>query len=152
MLLQFFRQIPGERRVAVLTLYNLGNSAAMVLGTVIGGLMLNALGRGMDAYLTLFVASGCMRFFALLAMPDRQAAVHTTRGAVSGWVIRSVRGYVHPAHSMHGVQKVHIPAPQASLVHDLVLSIHEGSSLTSRVIEESGTAKRRDGSSVSQTG
>jgi hypothetical protein len=26
MLLQFFRQIPGERRVAVLTLYNLGNS------------------------------------------------------------------------------------------------------------------------------
>ena len=71
-LLQFFRQIPGERRVAVLTLYNLGNSTAMVLGTVIGGVLLNALGRGMDAYLTLFVASGCMRFFALLAMPDRR--------------------------------------------------------------------------------
>ncbi len=152
MLLQFFRQIPGERRVAVLTLYNLGNSAAMVLGTVIGGVMLNALGRGMDAYLTLFVVSGCMRFFALLAMPDRQAAVHTTRGAVSGWMLRSARSYVHPAHSNRAVQEIHIAVPQTSKVNDIVLSIHEGSSITSRLIEESGTAKRRDGSSVSQTG
>ncbi|MDA1232560.1 MAG: MFS transporter, partial [Planctomycetota bacterium] len=79
MLLQFFRQIPGERRVAVLTLYNLGNSAAMVLGTVIGGVILNALGRSIDAYLTLFVASGCLRFFALVAMPNRQEAVVSTR-------------------------------------------------------------------------
>jgi MFS family permease len=152
MLLQFFHQIPGERRVAVLTLYNLGNSAAMVLGTVIGGVLLNALGRGMDAYLTLFVASGCMRFFSLLAMPGRQAAVDTTRGVVSGWMERSIRGYVHPAHSMRAVQEVHIDIPQTSRVCDLVLSIHEGSSITSRVIDDGGALKRRDGSSVSQSG
>ena len=152
MLLQFFRQIPGERRVAVLTLYNLGNSAAMVLGTVIGGVLLNALGRGMDAYLTLFVASGVMRFFALLAMPGRQAVVDTTRGVVSGWMERSVRGYVQSAHSMRAVQRVHIDVPQVSRVSDLVLSINEGSSITSRVIDDGGTTKRRDASSVSQSG
>jgi len=152
MLLQFFRQIPGERRVAVLTLYNLGNSAAMVLGTVIGGVILNALGRGMDAYLTLFVASGCMRFFALLAMPGRQAAVETTREVVSGWMEKSVRGYIHAPHSMRAVQEVHMNVPQTSRVSDVVLSIHEGSSITSRVIDEGGTTKRRDASSVSQSG
>lgn len=152
MLLQFFRQIPGERRVAVLTLYNLGNSAAMVLGTIIGGVLLNALGRGMDAYLTLFVASGCMRFFALLAMPGRQAAVDTTRGVVSGWVLRSIRGHVHSAHPMRRVRQVHMDIPQTARVSDVVLSVHEGSSITSRVIEESGTTKRRDASSVSQSG
>jgi MFS family permease len=152
MLLQFFRQIPGERRVAVLTLYNLGNSASMVLGTVIGGAILNALGRGMDAYLTLFVASGCMRFFALLAMPGRQAAVDTTRGVVSGWMERSVRGYVHSAHSMRAVQDVHLNVPQTSRVSDVVLSINEGSSITSRVIDDGGNAKRRDNSSLSQSG
>ena len=115
MLLQFFRQIPSERRVAVLTLYNLGNSAAMVAGTLIGAFILNALGRGMDAYLTLFVASGCMRFFALLALPDRHAAVDTTRGAVTGWVVRSVRGKVHSAHSIRAVQDIHVEVPQVSL-------------------------------------
>ncbi|MCX7388883.1 MAG: MFS transporter [Planctomycetota bacterium] len=152
MLLQFFHQIPSERRVAVLTLYNLGNSAAMVLGTVIGGLFLNALGRGTDAYLTLFVASGFMRFCALLAMPGRHVAVHTTRGVVSAWMGRSVRRYVHSAHAMRAVQGVHMNVSQASRVSDVVLSIHEGSSITSRVIDDGGTTKRRDGSSVSQSG
>jgi len=153
MLLQFFRQIPGERRVAVLTLYNLGNSAAMVFGTVIGGVILNALGRGMDAYLTLFVVSGCMRFFALLAMPDRQTAVHTTRGVVSKWVVQSVRGYVHSAHSIRAVQEIHIEIPQRPENIDIVLSNSEGSSVTSRVIiDDGGVAKRRDGSTVTQRG
>ena len=154
MLLQFFRQIPGERRVAVLTMYNLGNSAAMVLGTVIGGVILNALGRGMDAYLALFVASGCMRFFALLAMPDRQTAVHTTCGAVSKWIVQSMRGYVHSAHSIRSVQEIHIELPQPPKSKNMILSINEGSSITSRVIDDGGggSTKRRDGSTVTQRG
>jgi len=151
-LLQFFRQIPGERRVAVLTLYNLGNSTAMVLGTIIGGVMLNFLGRGTDAYLTLFVASACMRFFALLAMPDRKAAVHKTRGAVSEWMVRSVRGYVHSGHSIRAVQEIHFEVPQTPNMSDVGLNVHEGSSITSRVADDNGTLKRRDGSSVTQSG
>lgn len=153
MLLQFFRQIPGERRVAVLTLYNLGNSAAMVLGTVIGGVILNALGRGMDAYLALFVVSGCMRFFALLAMPDRQTAVHTTRDAVSKWIVQSMRRYVHSAHSIRSVQEIHIELPLPPKSKNMILSINEGSSITSRVIDDGGgSTKRRDGSTVTQRG
>jgi len=111
-LLQFFRQIPSERRVAVLTLYNLGNSVAMVSGTLIGGFILKTTGGGMDGYLTLFVVSGFMRFFALLALPDRNIAVDTTRGAVSGWVVRSVRGYVHASHSIRALQEIHVEVPQ----------------------------------------
>jgi hypothetical protein len=106
----------------------------------------------MDAYLTLFVASGCMRFFALLAMPDRRTAVHTTRGAVSKWVVQSVRGYVHSAHSIRAVQEIHIQVPQATAVSERLLSPEENSSVTSRVIEDVGPGKRRDGSSVSQSG
>lgn len=144
MLLQFFRQIPSERRVAVLTLYNLGNSASMVAGTLIGGAILNALGGGMDGYLTLFVASGCMRFFALLALPDRNAAVDTTRGAVSGWVVRSVRGYVHASHSIRALQEIHVAVPQAS-VHASKFADRRGDS-------QEYSTPNLEGSSVSKNG
>ena len=53
---------------------------------------------------------------------------------------------------MRAVQDIHMDIPQTSRVSDLVLSIHEGSSITSRVIDDGGTTKRRDGSSVSQSG
>jgi MFS family permease len=89
MLLQFFRQIPGQQRVAVLTVYNLGNSAAMVAGTFIGAFILNTFGRDHDAYLTVFVASGLFRFAALLALPGRRTAVRTTQAAVKT-LIRTV--------------------------------------------------------------
>lgn len=85
MLLQFFRQIPGERRVAVLTFYNLGNSAAMVAGTLIGAVVVNQLGRTHNAYIAVFVASGVMRFAALLALPERSSAVLTTKSALRTW-------------------------------------------------------------------
>jgi predicted MFS family arabinose efflux permease len=86
MLLQFFRQIPGEKRVAVLTMYNLGNSAAMVAGTFIGAWILNSLGRDHHAYVSVFVASGFFRFAALLGLPGRRHAVRTTHSAVRGWI------------------------------------------------------------------
>jgi MFS family permease len=90
MLLQFFRQIPGERRVAVLTVYNLGNSAAMVAGTFIGAAILNSLGRTHDAFLTVFIVSGLARFVALLALPGRQHAVQSTRSTVRDIVNKGV--------------------------------------------------------------
>jgi MFS family permease len=89
MLLLFFGRIPAERRVAVLTLYNAGNSAAMVCGTFLGARILNMLGRNHAAYLTVFVASGCLRMCALLALPGRRLAMRTTREAVTGFVART---------------------------------------------------------------
>ncbi len=82
MLLQFFRQIPVERRIAVLTIYNVGNSAAMVLGTLLGALILNRFNRSFDGYLLVFVASGCCRAVSLLALPGRRTAVRSTVQAV----------------------------------------------------------------------
>ncbi len=131
MLLQFFGQIPGERRVAVLTLYNLGNSAAMVVGTLIGALILNSLGRSHDAYLAVFVASGFLRLVALLALPGRSTAVSTTRGVFRGWMSRgrSDRDGVPIQHTVR-----------------IVVSAKEDSAVTSRIVEGgSGGNRRRDG-------
>lgn len=97
MLLQFFRRIPAERRVFVLTIYNVGNSAAMVLGTMIGAGLLQVFERTAEAYLTLFLVSGCLRAFCLLALPDRGQAVATTVGAVQA-VRRHVGGRITQFH------------------------------------------------------
>lgn len=143
MLLQFFRQIPSERRVAVLTVYNLGNSAAMVAGTMIGAWILNLFGRNYNAYVMVFVASGFFRFAALLAMPGRRAAVKTTRTAVQSWIGT-------PPATKRGVVPVtasrSIPEPDASVIVVMTASVSEGSSVTSRVLEGgSGGSRRRDG-------
>lgn len=98
MLLQFFRRIPAERRVFVLTVYNVGNSAAMVLGTVIGALVLHGFERTADAYLTVFLLSGCLRSVCLLALPDRRQAVATTVNAVQA-MQRQVRGRAARIHA-----------------------------------------------------
>ncbi len=131
MLLQFFGQIPGERRVAVLTLYNLGNSAAMVAGTLIGALILNSLGRSHDAYLAVFAASGCLRLVALLALPGRRTAVRATRGALKDWMsrVQSDRDGVPIQHAAR-----------------IVVAAKEDSAVTSRIVEGgSGGSRRRDG-------
>ena len=85
MLLQFFRQIPAQRRVALLTAYNVANSAAMVLGTLLGACMLYGLGRTTTGYLAVFVMSGCLRLTASLAMPGRRTALRQTYSAVRGY-------------------------------------------------------------------
>ncbi|MCA9059152.1 MAG: MFS transporter [Planctomycetaceae bacterium] len=90
MLLQFFRQIPAERRVGILTLYNMGNSAAMVLGSLIGAVILTRLGTTYDAYLTVFVASGVIRATAVLLLPGRRQAIRATRVVVSDWISRTI--------------------------------------------------------------
>ncbi len=105
MLLQFFRQIPAERRVAVLTVYNLGNSAAMVAGTFIGAFILNTLGRDHHAYVMVFVASGLFRFSALLALPGRRSAVKTTQTAVRSWVRSVPLRMEWPALTANGVPR-----------------------------------------------
>jgi len=136
MLLQFFRQIPGERRVAVLTIYNLGNSAAMVLGTLIGAIILNVYSRSHEAYLMVFVGSGLLRLLALLALPDRKTAVRTTRTAVQTLVQKpgvrlqpAARKLPKPHHSAAS------PGNDDSSTILISSSVGEGSSVNSRVLE-----------------
>ncbi len=165
MLLQFFGQIPGERRVAMLTLYNLGNSAAMVAGTLIGALILNSLGRNHDAYLFVFVASGCLRLFALLALPGRRSAVRTTRGAVRNWIsqVRSdAQGTTAPQSvRANGIATasppIAMPRPEITLASSEVSGVfpqanagipvnaNDDSTVTSRIVEGgSGGSRRRE--------
>ena len=90
MLLQFFRQIPRDRRVHILTLYNLGNSSAMVLGTLIGAAILKTYGGGREAYLVVFVASALGRCLSLFLIPGRRSAMESTRTRLYSLVSRSI--------------------------------------------------------------
>lgn len=90
MLLQFFRQIPSDRRVGILTLYNLGNSAAMVAGMLIGALVLKTLGGGKEAYLAVFVTSSVARALSLVMLPGGRFVMVSTKTAVHGWISRTI--------------------------------------------------------------
>lgn len=73
-LLLFVDTIPVHKRVRVLTLYNLGNAAAIFTGSLLGGILLKLLGEQKDAYLVLFALSSVGRMAALLVFA-RAAAV-----------------------------------------------------------------------------
>jgi len=68
MLLLFFESIPSRQRVAILTVFNLANAAAVVFGSLLGGVWLAAMGATTQAYLALFVVSGVARLTALLLL------------------------------------------------------------------------------------
>lgn len=66
-LLSFFEGIDARDRASVLSLFNLANAAALTAGSVLGGLLLGALGAGSAAYAWLFFAS-CVARLAPLAL------------------------------------------------------------------------------------
>jgi MFS family permease len=61
MVLMFLHGIPRKQRTSMLTLYNFGNSAAMVMGGLIGALVLRSFGESHNTYLLLFMLSSCVR-------------------------------------------------------------------------------------------
>ncbi len=67
-LLLLFEHIPERERTSVITLFNLGNSAAFVLGSLAGGATLEALGSNRDAYATLFLVTAGLRALTLLLL------------------------------------------------------------------------------------
>jgi MFS family permease len=69
MLLLFFKVIPRDQRVIMLSLYNAGNSAAMVLGALMGAMVLHSLADGRGAYLAVFGLSSAGRMLAVLLLP-----------------------------------------------------------------------------------
>ena len=77
-LLLFFETIPAEKRVGVLTAFNLANAAAIVLGSTIGGALWLCFAASRAAYLALFVLSALARAGALLLL------VRAPRAAASG--------------------------------------------------------------------
>jgi hypothetical protein len=67
-LLLFFQTIPRQRRVQVLSVFNVANAAATVAGSVIGGGVLSAFGASRSAYLAVFAVSTLARAAALVLL------------------------------------------------------------------------------------
>ena len=68
MLLLFFETISAEKRVAILTIFNLANATAIVLGSLLGGLILAVLGTYREVYLVIFLVSSIARGAALILL------------------------------------------------------------------------------------
>jgi len=64
--LLFFETIHERDRTSILTFFNLGNALAGIGGSLVGGLLLRALGEEQSAYYTIFVASTIARALAIL--------------------------------------------------------------------------------------
>ena len=67
-LLLFFETIPSEKRMGVLTIFNLANAAAIAIGSFLGAGILAAIGANRQAYLVLFLVSTLTRSAALLLL------------------------------------------------------------------------------------
>jgi hypothetical protein len=65
LMLLFFETIPERQRTAVLTLYNVANSLALVAGSAIGAAVLSAGGVSHAAYLWVFGVSTLLRFIGI---------------------------------------------------------------------------------------
>lgn len=60
-LLSFFERIPPHGQTSVLTLYNLANATAIVVGSAIGGGLLHGFGEGPTGFVAIFVVSTLTR-------------------------------------------------------------------------------------------
>jgi hypothetical protein len=75
MMLMFVEAIPRQSRTSVLAIYNFGNALALVVGSLIGAAIMQAMHESHAAYLTLFGVSSVMRFatLALLYQAPKKA-------------------------------------------------------------------------------
>jgi len=70
MTLMFLESIPRQNRTTVLTYYNFGNSSAMMLGSLIGGVILWSLSESYFGYLVLFGLSSVARLITIIAFAN----------------------------------------------------------------------------------
>ncbi|MCA9184801.1 MAG: MFS transporter [Pirellulaceae bacterium] len=75
MFLKFFDSISHRHRIPVMTFYNLGNSAAMVLGTGIGAAMISWWGPDRSTFLAIFLVSSMARVLTLVLLPDATVTI-----------------------------------------------------------------------------
>jgi MFS family permease len=76
MLLLFFERIPKHQRVEVLSIYNVGNSAAMLIGSLLGGAILLAQPAAGPLFLTVFLSSSLLRLATLWLLPRSNQQTH----------------------------------------------------------------------------
>jgi MFS family permease len=99
MALQFLHGIPRKQRTSMLTLYHFGNSAAMVLGALIGLAVFQILGEGHHTYMTLFVLSSILRGAMvplLMRVRDASPAVLPAKTEVAASVTSTTTSVLEP--------------------------------------------------------
>ena len=67
-ILLFFETLPRARRVSILTLFNLANASAMVVGSLVGAGLLAGMGESRGSYGVLFAVSSGLRLSAMLVL------------------------------------------------------------------------------------
>jgi MFS family permease len=72
-LMLFFETIPREKRIGVLTLFNLANAVATAAGSLLGGALLAMFGTSAETYLVLFAISALARAAALVLLVPKPA-------------------------------------------------------------------------------
>jgi MFS family permease len=76
MLLMFFETVRREERTSILTVFNLANAIALVVGALMGGAVLKLLDASREAYLVLFALSSFARAATLILLklaPERSS-------------------------------------------------------------------------------
>jgi MFS family permease len=95
MLLMFFEAIPRTDRACVLTFYNFGNAAALVLGGLIGATILQLGNESHAAYMAIFGCSSLARLLTVVLLrkaPER--SVEIVQPAVRVIAVRADEGAV----------------------------------------------------------
>ena len=72
--LMLLQAIPRSQRTSMMTLYNCGNAAALVVGSLCGAAILQSMHESHAAYLTLFGLSSSMRLVTLLFLARASSA------------------------------------------------------------------------------
>jgi MFS family permease len=75
LVLLFFETIDESERTSLLTLYNLANSAALAIGSLIGAAILKGVGVSVTGYLCVFGGSTVLRLLSLLLLKRVPATV-----------------------------------------------------------------------------
>jgi MFS family permease len=85
-----FDIIPAERRTPVLTIYQLAQASAFLLGSLFGALVLEVIGVDRTGYAVLFIASGGMRFMTLFMLAGLEPSGLRLRHRTRRMLVRSV--------------------------------------------------------------
>lgn len=102
--LLLFERIDESERTSVLTVFNAANATALLVGSLMGGLLLKALGQNQAAYYVIFGLSGLLRLvtvlllarmkhvtFSATTMATRTVAVRPNTGSIGAPIVSSVK-------------------------------------------------------------
>jgi len=127
MVLLFFEAIPERERTSVLTLYNLFNASAIVVGSLIGAGILRIYGVSITSYLWIFAASTFLRVLTiplLMRIPRtavesapvqfRPLSLRASSGSIDGPVLPALPDQTHEETTASASPESHLPIAQTA--------------------------------------